>query len=169
MKRKHAVHHFTHSLATPVSRYVLWKGGDAVAPHCWLEPGNWQGGMVPGEGDIVVIPDCGNAEILPPVIDCRVPDIGQLRIEKGGHLAILPTGKLCVDGLNRDYGGVVNHGTLVLGGELHILHPWDAALLNSGIFINKGTLVLDRWAWDAVHHIGLGRYIERGQVEELVF
>ncbi len=152
-----------------MSRYVLWKGGYPHAPHDWLEPANWQRGRIPGEGDIVLIPDCGNEEIFIPVVKKRVPDIGQLRIDRGGYLAILARGKLCVDGLGRAYGGVVNHGTLVLGGELHILHPWDVALLNAGIFVNKGTLVLDRWAWEAIHHTSRSRYIEQGVVEELVF
>lgn len=169
MKRRHAVHHLGRSLGISVSRYVVWKGGSPRAPHEWHEPANWQVGRIPGESDIVVIPDCGDAEVFAPVIKERVPDIGQLRIEQGGHLSILSCGKLCVDGLGRTYGGVVNHGTLILGGELHILHVWNAALLNRGLFINKGVLVLDQWAWKVVHHLGRGRYIGKGVIEELVF
>ncbi len=169
MKRRYATHRLASTLSIPLSQYVIWQGGAPGVPHDWAAPTNWVQGRVPSEGDIVIIPPVDHSEVLPPIIDRRVPNIGQLRIERGGFLAILRKGQVCIDGLGLDYGGLINHGTFVLSGELHILHPWDMSLINTGIFIHKGILVLDRWSWQTVHHAPGSRYLGQGLTEELVF
>lgn len=77
----------------------IWNGQQSSA---WHLGNNWQGGVVPGPDDRVIIPDCSCPDVHCPEISTTVT-IRSLVIEENGALEIDTTGVLEINDQNDEY------------------------------------------------------------------
>lgn len=110
----------------------IWNGHQ---DNDWHNVLNWQGGVLPGSGDRVIIPDCSCPEVHCPEISTSVT-IRSLIISENGELGINATGILNIYDQSDDYSFVFNNfGNFYLSGECHIN-------LEENKCINRGNITI---------------------------
>jgi hypothetical protein len=130
----------------------FWQGGAAGAGQDWNEPLNWANRKVPGWFDTVVIDRDYVRSDQFPLIDEFASDVAQVILHSGTTLHIGPQGKICIDGLNRYPCGIINHGDLVIDGELTVLRTTSVAIRNLHYLLNNGSLAVDKKEHLAIIH-----------------
>lgn len=131
---------------------VTWTGGAGTTD--WATAGNWDTGMVPGVGDVVIIDGSTTS-----VIFTGTTTVETVTVSGGGTLTI--DGTLNIDGSSTDHAleTTGNDGTIINNGTINITNVTginSGTTLNRGIsskgdFTNNGTITIDGIGGDGIY------------------
>ena len=128
-----------------MSRIRTWIGGTRKRPETWGEPRNWFPVGVPDWHDKVIVGGYGRHR-------CRVTGdtdaVMSVHVLPDAKLVIAAGATLRIDGLFADpYGvvcdsGLLNEGTVEIGGTLVLRNVTAGGLLNEGLLCNRGRITM---------------------------
>ncbi|MFQ5446084.1 MAG: hypothetical protein ACE5FF_04055 [Saprospiraceae bacterium] len=147
-----------------ISAKFYWRGGTPGDEHNWNNPFNWYNRTTPGWYDQVIISPVHSKLTFHPVVDEFITDINQLIVEAGGVLHILPSGKMCIDGLGKKGVGIINEGEILIHGELTIQRTIYTNIRNGGYIKIFGSLALEEQQKEAIVQHKSGKIENCGEI-----
>ena len=110
---------------------IKWKGGTPGQKNEWNNPRNWIPQQIPGEQNLVIIPNRNSQGKAYPVIHSAVAPIAHLTIEDGASVTLCPNASLIIDGQFVYQNGLTVIGKLINNGQV--------VIKNAGISYIEGT------------------------------
>jgi hypothetical protein len=96
----------------------IWKG---INDSDWNNSVNWNGGILPVQGDEIIIPNCSCPEVFNPVIPLNTPVYSSLFLEPGAQLNV-PIGHTLNIDLQNAQSHFIIEGRLENNGNINIIN-----------------------------------------------